>query len=64
MGKAKLFKIRSIDTFPNVFQNSHFTNPKLVNHAGEELDLKGKWRSEVFKNDNPLVLFKPNKALI
>lgn len=56
MGKAKLFKIRSIDTFPNVFQNPHFTNPKLVNHAGEELDLKGKWRSEVFKNDNPLVL--------
>ena len=56
MGKAKLFKIRSIDTFPNVFQNPHFTNPKLVNHEGKELELKGKWRSEVFKNENPIVL--------
>jgi tRNA (guanine-N7-)-methyltransferase len=56
MGKAKTFKIRSIDSFPNVFQNPHFTNPKLVNHIKEELDLKGKWVSEVFKNNHPLVL--------
>src|SRR6478672_8492874 len=56
MGKAKMFKIQSIDTFPNVFQNPHFTNLKLVNFEGRELELKGKWRSEVFKNENPLVL--------
>lgn len=56
MGKAKMFKIRSIDTFPNVYQNPHFTNPVLVNHEGKELALKGKWRTDVFKNENPLVL--------
>jgi tRNA (guanine-N7-)-methyltransferase len=56
MGKAKMFKIRSIDSFPNVFQNEHYTNPVLKNWEGAELDLKGKWRSEVFKNENPIVL--------
>ena len=56
MGKAKMFKIRSIDTFPNVFQNPHFTKQFLVNSEGEELNPKGKWRSDIFKNDNPIVL--------
>ena len=56
MGKAKMFKIRSIDTFPNVFQNPHFTKQFLVNSEGEELIPKGKWRSDIFKNDNPVVL--------
>jgi tRNA (guanine-N7-)-methyltransferase len=56
MGKAKMFKIESIDTFPNVFQNGHFTRPVLKNSEGHELDLKGKWNSDVFKNQNPVVL--------
>ncbi len=56
MGKAKMFKINSITTFPNVFQNPHFTIPHLVDHTGAELDLKGKWNEQVFKNDHPLVL--------
>lgn len=51
-----MFKIRSIDSFENVFQNEHFTNPVLKNYEGKELDLKGKWRAEVFKNQNPIVL--------
>jgi tRNA (guanine-N7-)-methyltransferase len=56
MGKAKTFKIRSIDTFPNVFQNPHFTKLHLINFEGEELNPKGNWRKKVFKNENPLVL--------
>src|SRR6476661_3223829 len=56
MGKAKTFKLRSIDTFPNVFQNPHFTKLHLLNFEGEELKLQGKWRDEVFKNNNPVVL--------
>ncbi|HLP52487.1 MAG TPA: tRNA (guanosine(46)-N7)-methyltransferase TrmB [Chitinophagales bacterium] len=56
MGKAKMFKITSIDSFPNVYQNPHFTNTKLKDHEGKERELAGKWRSEVFKNDNPIVL--------
>ena len=51
-----MFKIRSIDTFSNVFQNPHFTKLFLVNSEGEELNPKGKWSSSIFKNDNPLVL--------
>ena len=51
-----MFKLRSIDAFPNVFQNLHFTNPKLINYKREELDLKGEWQKEVFKNENPIVL--------
>jgi tRNA (guanine-N7-)-methyltransferase len=56
MGKAKMFKIRSIDLFANVFQNGHYTRPVLKNSSGEELDLKGKWRSDIFKNDRPVVV--------
>ena len=56
MGKDKTFKINSISTFPNVFQNPHFTNPKLVNHLKEEIELKGLWRKEVFKNEKPVIL--------
>jgi tRNA (guanine-N7-)-methyltransferase len=56
MGKAKMFKIRSIDTFSNVFQNEHYTNPVLKNSEGQEVNLKGLWRNEFFKNNNPLVL--------
>lgn len=40
--KNKLQKFAEIDQFPNVFQHQR--------------DLKGKWKAEVFKNDNPLVL--------
>src|ERR1700743_2289688 len=56
MGKAKMFKIRSIDSFPNVFQNEHFTRPVLKDFEGKELDLKGKWRENIFKNNPPLIL--------
>ncbi len=56
MGKAKMFKIQSIDSFPNVFQNEHFTKPVLKNSEGKEVDLKGKWAGDVFKNQNPIVL--------
>lgn len=51
-----MFKLRSIDTFENVFQNEHFTKPVLKNYLGEELELSGKWQSDIFRNDNPIVL--------
>lgn len=56
MGKAKMFKINSINSFPNVYQNTHYTNPHMINHEGVEMNMKGKWKSEVFKNNNPIVL--------
>ncbi len=51
-----MFKLRSIDAFPNVFQNEHFTNPVMRNAEGLELDMRGKWNADVFKNNQPLVL--------
>lgn len=37
-------------TFPNVFE------PTLDPNPDKDFDLKGKWRSEFFKNDHPIVL--------
>lgn len=48
--KNKLKRFKENETFANVFQPSR---DELVN---EVYRLKGKWRKEVFKNDNPLVL--------
>jgi tRNA (guanine-N7-)-methyltransferase len=28
----------------------------MINHEGVEMDMKGKWKGEVFKNNNPIVL--------
>lgn len=56
MGKAKMFKINSISTFSNVYQNPHFTKLHLLNSEGQEIQPQGKWRQVAFKNDNPLVL--------
>lgn len=44
MGKDKLRKFAEIDTFPNVYQ------------LDEGKELKGKWASQHFKNNNPVVL--------
>lgn len=51
-----MFKLRSIDTFSNVYQNEHFTRPVLKNHLGQELNLAGQWRKDVFQNNFPLVV--------
>ena len=48
--KNKLKRFRENETFSNVFQPSR---EELVEST---FNLKGQWRSQVFKNDNPLVL--------
>lgn len=48
--KNKLKRFKENESFANVFQP---TRDKLVN---ENFELKGQWRTSVFKNDNPLVL--------
>jgi len=44
VGKDKLRKFAEIDTFPNVYQ------------LDEGKELKGKWASQHFKNNNPVIL--------
>jgi len=46
VGKDKLRRFAAIKEFKNVFE-------PIMNQPS---DLKGKWRSEVFKNSNPIVL--------
>jgi len=49
MGKNKLARFAENKVLPNVIQPTR-------EEALEGFNLKGKWRSEVFKNDNPIVL--------
>ncbi|CAN5388803.1 tRNA (guanosine(46)-N7)-methyltransferase TrmB [soil metagenome] len=48
--KNKLKRFRENETFPNVIQ------PSREELTDSEFKLKGKWREEFFKNDNPIVL--------
>ncbi len=50
MGKNKLSKFADMATYPNVFQYTFGVLKK------EGFPLKGKWKSEYFKNNNPIVL--------
>lgn len=54
--KGKQQKFDELNTFSNVFQNFDFKKANLITHTGKEVMLKGKWHSEVFKNDHPIVL--------
>lgn len=48
--KNKLKRFSENETFSNVFQ------PTREEVVGNEFSLRGKWNSEFFKNDNPIVL--------
>ncbi|MDD2475730.1 MAG: tRNA (guanosine(46)-N7)-methyltransferase TrmB [Dysgonamonadaceae bacterium] len=50
MAKNKLTKFAEMATYNNVFE---YTFQKLQTNA---FPLKGKWRNDYFKNDNPIVL--------
>ncbi len=50
MGKDKLRRWRELESYDFVFQ------PAMEEIFGKDYRLKGRWRSEVFRNDNPLVL--------
>lgn len=50
MSKNKLAKFADMETYPHVFQAADVAvNPT-------PFELKGKWHSDFFKNDNPIVL--------
>lgn len=46
MGKDKLRRFEVMKTFPHVFEPA----------VGSEFAMKGKWRNDFFKNENPIVL--------
>lgn len=56
MAKAKMKKLTEVSTFPFVFENKDFLHPGLTNSTGEAIDLQGRWREYVFKNDHPITI--------
>ncbi len=50
MGKNKLARWAELGSFNNVFQAEPAKQP-VENHS-----LKGKWRSDIFQNENPVIL--------
>lgn len=54
--RNKLKKFNELLSFPNVYENYDPTNPRLMANETDEIDLKGKWRSVHFKNENPIAL--------
>lgn len=54
--RNKLQKFAENLSFSNVFENFTVSNPQLIGKDGVKVDMKGKWASEHFKNDNPITL--------
>jgi tRNA (guanine-N7-)-methyltransferase len=54
--RNKLQKFAEVLSFPNVYENFDAKHPKLTATAGVEVDLKGRWAAEHFRNDNPITL--------
>lgn len=50
MPKNKLFRFSEMDKFPNVIQAS------IGEVLNNDYKLKGKWKQDYFKNDNPIIL--------
>lgn len=54
--RNKLRKFNELLSFPNVYENYDPTQPRLISDEKTEVDLKGKWKADHFRNDNPIVL--------
>ncbi len=49
-------KFAEVLEFPNVYENFNPKQPRLTATEGVYVDLKGKWASEHFKNENPIIV--------
>ena len=54
--KKKLLKFAEILSFPNVYECYNIQEPVLTGADLQPVDLKGKWRSEHFRNNAPITL--------
>ena len=54
--RNKLQKFAEVLSFPNVYENFNYKTPQLIGQGGQEIDLKGKWGSEHFRNEQPITL--------
>jgi tRNA (guanine-N7-)-methyltransferase len=56
MSRHKLKKFAQLQSFPNYYDNLDVRDPQNIVLNGQIVDIKGKWLSEHFKNDNPITL--------
>ena len=56
MAKRKRQKFAALNTFSNVLQHTHYKNITLHSSTGEQVNYKGAWNKNYFRNDNPLIL--------
>ncbi len=54
--KNKLIRFAENLTLPNVFENYSYENPVLFKSLHENIDYKGKWNQEYFRNNFPIIL--------
>ncbi len=54
--KNKLSKFADILSFPNVYECYDVRKPELVGTGMEPVDLRGRWREDYFKNEQPITL--------
>ena len=56
MGRRKLQKFAEILSLPNVYENPNASEPQMTGLNGEVVDLKNRWKTGHFKNNNPITL--------
>lgn len=54
--RNKLEKFAEVLAFPNVYENFNPKSTKLTYAEGVEVEMKGKWTKDHFKNDFPITL--------
>lgn len=54
--RNKLQKFAEVLTYPNVYENFDHTNKIVVRDPETQLEIRGKWNSFHFQNENPLTL--------
>ena len=54
--RNKLMKFAELATLPNVYENFSVEEPQLLAAYKTPVDLRGKWASSHFHNDNPITL--------
>lgn len=54
--RSKLEKFSDNLHFENVFENISFSNPQLIAGIDRIVNYKSIWKSDYFKNDNPIIM--------
>lgn len=54
--RNKLWRFAQLQTFDNFFDGPDLEQAEVIGSNGNKIDLRGKWASSFFKNNNPITL--------